>query len=211
MERLELNVQPRSDMRKSHIKRLKTEHWVPGNIFGLGKESVSVEVHLGALAGIMKAHHGGHSLISLSIGETKKRHELVVIQTLQKDPLTRRVQHVDFQRVSLKEKITTSVPIVLTGEARGVVAGGMLEHVLHEVHVRCLPDHIPDEISVDVSDLEIGQHTLLGEITPPEDVEFAGHAEDVIVAVRARIHVVEEVKPEVAPAEAPAEEPSEES
>jgi len=211
MDRLKLDVRPRTEMRKSHIKKLRDEHAVPGNVSGLNKESQAVEVSLANLAGILKTQHGIHSLIDLRVEGAKGRPELVVIRTLQKDPISRRVRHVDFQRVSLKEKITTTVPVIPIGHAIGVSEGGMLEHVMHELHIRCLPDHIPDAIEADVTDLEVGDHRSLGEIAPPEGIELVGHEGDVVFAVRGRTIQVEaeraeEVTEEAAAEEAPTEE-----
>jgi len=217
MEKLKLKVRSRTDMRKSYIKKLKAQHFVPGNVYGLGKESMSVEIHLGELAGILKTEHGAQSLIDLSVEETDARPELVVIRNLKKNPITRRVQHVEFQRVSLTEKISTTALIVLKGVAKGLAEGGFLEHVMREAHIRCLPDHIPDVIELDVSDLSVGENKLLGELPLPDGVEIIGHAEDLVVAVRLPIvHVekaaVEEEKPaEEIEGEAAPQEPSEKS
>ena len=213
MDKLKLEVRHRTDMRKSHIKKLKAEHYIPGNVYGHGQESISIEVNLGELAGIAKTEHGLHSLIDLSVEGAKGSPELVMVKNLKKDPLTRRVQHVEFQRVSLTEKISTTVPVVLTGSARGVVAGGMLEQVIREVHVRCLADNIPDAISLDVTEIEIGQHRSLGDLIVPEGVEVVGNEGDLVAAVRAPIvHEVEAEKPaEGAEEGAAAPETSEES
>ena len=208
MEKLKLKVAPRTDMKKSHIKTLKANHKVPGNVYGLGKDSLAVEVELAELAGIMRTHHGAHSLIDLSIQGHKGRPELVVIRSLQKDPLTRRLQHVEFQRVSLKEAITTAVAITLSGHPRGVAEGGLLEQVMWEAHVKCLPDHIPDQLELEISQLEIGQHLSLGDIALPEGVELVGLPEDTVVTVRGRGGKGTEL-PEEAAAAAAAEEAAE--
>lgn len=217
MERLKLKVRPREDMRKSHIKKLKAEHFVPGNVYGMGKDSLAVEVHLGELAGILKTPHGAHSLIDLSLEGSRSKPELVMIRQLQKDPLTRRLQHVEFQRVSLTEKITATVAVKLVGHAKGAAEGGLVEHVIREVHIRVLPDHVPDELELDITDLEIGQHKTIADIAAPEGVEILGHPEEVVVTVGYRgVKAVEEVEKPAVEEEAPAAEeestePAEES
>ena len=213
MDKLKLEVRRRMDMRKSHIKKLKAEHYVPGNVYGHGQESISIEVNLGELAGIAKTEHGLRSLIGLSVEGVKGRPELVVVKNLKKDPITRRVQHVEFQRVSLTEKIATVVPIVLTGDSTGVESGGMLEHVIREAHIKCLADNIPDAIGLDITDVEIGQHKCLGDLSLPEGVEIVGHPEDVVIVIKAPIvHAAEAEKPaEEAEEGAAAPETSEES
>ena len=185
MDKVEMKVRRRINMRRSHIKALRAVHQVPGNVFGLGKDSVPVEIDLAELAGILKTQHGLHSLIDLKI-EGENQPELVVIKNLVKDPVSKRVQHVDLQRISLDKKVTSTVPIVLTGVAKGVVEGGMVDHVLREVHVKCLPGNMPDAIELDISDLEIGQHKSIADLKVPEGVEIIGLPEDVVVTIIAR-------------------------
>ena len=79
--------------------------------------------------------------------------------------------HVDFHEVSADETVTVMVPVEALGEAAGVKAGGVLEHVLFKIKVRGLPKDLPELIEVDVSHLDIGQTIHLGDIKPPAGVE----------------------------------------
>jgi large subunit ribosomal protein L25 len=84
--------------------------------------------------------------------------EMVLLKDVQRDVLSHDVIHVDFQRISMTEKLEVNVPLHVAGEAPGVkVGGGILEHILRNLRVRCLPTDIPDSISVDVSQLQLNQ------------------------------------------------------
>ncbi len=197
MDRVELKVRRRTDMRRSHLRQLKAMHYVPGNVFGLGKESVPVEVDLEKLAGILKTEHGIHSLIDLHI-EGEDKPELVVIKNLTKDPLSKRVQHVDLQRVALDKKVSSTVPIILLGHAKGASEGGLVDHVIREVNIRCLPDKLIDAIELDISKLEIGQHLCISDLPVSSDIEIIGHPEDVVVTIIGRhgVHAAPSAEPE---------------
>jgi large subunit ribosomal protein L25 len=102
---------------------------------------------------------------------------------MQVDPVSRSLLHVDFQRISMTEKVTLAVPITLTGIPEGVrTGGGILEHLLREVEIRCLPSAIPEAISVDVTPLLIGHSIHVSDLTTPE-VEILTEGERAIATV----------------------------
>ena len=108
------------------------------------------------------------------------------MQDIQHHPLSGKVLHIDFHEVSPDEKVTVHVPLETTGEAAGVkTGGGVLEHILHKVKVRCLPKDLPDQILVDVSSLEIGKSFHLGDLKAPEGVEILGDKHISVIAVAA--------------------------
>jgi large subunit ribosomal protein L25 len=98
--------------------------------------------------------------------------ETVLLKDLQRDFLTHNIVHVDFQRVSMTEKLEVNVPLHIVGEAPGVkLSGGILEHILRELRVRCLPADIPDGINIDVSALQINQGVKVKDLVLPKGVE----------------------------------------
>ncbi len=100
---------------------------------------------------------------------------LALVQDVQHHPLSGNILHVDLHEVAENEKVTIMVPVEPAGEAVGVkTGGGVLEHVLFKIKVRALPKDLPEQINVDVTALEIGKSIHLGEIKPPEGVEFLG-------------------------------------
>ncbi len=128
------------------------------------------------------------SLRSSSAGTTHP----VLIKEIQRHPITRALRHLDFVRISLKKKIETRVPIHVKGEAPGVkVGGGVLEHLVREIRVRCLPTEIPTSIDVDISGLGINQGIRAKELKLPQGVEILMDAESVVIHVLT-VKVVEE-------------------
>jgi len=198
MTRLQLSSKTRADFRKSETKRLRREGQIPATVYGRGEESRAIAVPAADFVQVLKTPGGRLSLIDLKIdGKGSKAHP-VLIQEVQRDPVSNKVFHVDFHRVSMNEPVVASVPIMLFGEAPGTKRGGILEQVTRELEVRVLPDHIPTHIDVDVSGLGLGDAIHVGEIGVPEGVELVGLvAENIVAAVRMPIVHVEEVAPEV--------------
>ena len=122
---------------------------------------------------------------------------LCVIKSIQHNPITGKLFHIDFQHIHKKEKIRTSVPILLIGEAPGVKNGGILEQNLHEVMIKCLPTDMPAYIDVDISALELDQTVHLYDIEMP-NVEFELSKETPIISMIVPKAVAVEVKPEAA-------------
>jgi large subunit ribosomal protein L25 len=125
-------------------------------------------------------------LVDLSVETDARAKRLALVQEVQHHPLSGKVLHVDFHEISPEEKVTVQVPVETSGEAAGVkTGGGVLEHVLFKLKVRCLPKDLPEQIIVDVTSLEIGQSIHLGDIKAPEGVEILGDKHISVIAVAA--------------------------
>lgn len=119
-----------------------------------------------------------------------------MIRDLQTDALTGEMIHIDFQRILMDQKVKVQVPIELAGESEGVkTEGGLLDFVTREIEIECLPNKIPQAVTLDVSPLHVGQHVEAGELELPEGVALLADAERVIVSVSVQ-KVVEEVTEE---------------
>lgn len=201
METLKIEANFRSDMTKGRMKQIRKEGFVTASVFGHDSEPVAIELRLEDFAKQAKqADAGIKSLIELKIkGAPKKSDGMVILKAFQKDPLTRRVLDMQFQRINLKEKVTVDVPILLVGDAAGIKEGGTVEQPLDELHVNCLPTDIPAHIDVDVSALMVGQHIRVGDITVPENVEVLMDADTLICTCAApHVHKEEEEVAEAA-------------
>lgn len=174
MATLTIEAQYRSDLGKSRKKAARRQGYVTASVFGHDTEPVSLEVNLSDLVKKIKTSEAGiMSLIDLKVkGAPKKCDGTVIIKDFFKDPLTRKVLDVQFQRVSMKEKISMAVPIVAVGEAKGVKEGGILEQLQDQLQVRCLPADLPSKIEVDVSDLGIGDHKKVSDVRLGEAIEI---------------------------------------
>ncbi|MCE5314788.1 MAG: 50S ribosomal protein L25 [Armatimonadota bacterium] len=200
MDKLKLEASYRSNTSKGRTKQLRREGFVTANVFGHDSESVAIEVKLQDLLDQIKSSETGvHSLIDLKIkGSPKKADGMVVIKDVLKDPLTRKLLNVGFQRVSMKEKIHVGVPIELVGDAPGAKFGGMLEQMLDELQVSCLPGNIPAKIVVDVSGLEMGSMIRVDELALPDGVEVLADPETLVANCRPPHVAVETEEVEVA-------------
>lgn len=197
MTRPELKVENRTLTGKK-VNRLRREGIIPANIFGKDFKSVSIQLGVKDLQKTLK-ETGETALIDVKIGS--ETHP-ALISNLQKDPKYDSVLHVDFHKVNLKEKITTSVPVVLAGESPVAKTGeGLLLQTLNEVEIECLPTDIPAHIEIDAAKLtEVGQTVQVKDLKIEKDkVEITNDPEEVVVTVQTAEMKEEEPEPEVSP------------
>jgi large subunit ribosomal protein L25 len=119
------------------------------------------------------------------------------------DPISRKMMHIDFQRVVMDETVRVTVPVHLNGTAIGVKEGGILDWQVRDIHIECLPNAIPDSIEVDVAPLGVHEYCRVKDLKLAEGVKVLDDPERVVVGVtHARAEVVEPtVEAAVAPAE----------
>ena len=187
MQRLALEVSLRDDTGKGPARRLRARGRVPGIVYGFGVDPLQVDVEARPLERAMEV--GSNALIDLS-GADGLAGKLFLIKEAQRDPLSRRILHCDFYSVDTRRRIHVDVPVRLEGRPVGVEMGGVLEPLLREVEVACLPLAIPDEIPLDVSALEIGDALHVSDLVVPEGVEI--QVEDSVSVVHVIAPRVEE-------------------
>ena len=222
MERVILEAYVRKEIGKKENKVLRKEGLVPCVIYKQGEKTQSLYVKNREFAESLHTSAGENVLIDLKINEDggKPKTKTVIIKELQHHPLKTNVLHIDFHQISLHETLKVNVPIVTKGEAIGVKRDeGVLEHILWEVEVECLPTEIPERFEIDVSEFEIGTSKLVKDLTAPAGVKILTDPEQAVVAVAAPKAVEEEVpaegeeaaEPEVITEKKPEEEGAEES
>jgi large subunit ribosomal protein L25 len=180
-------VQTRAEVGRNAIKKVRKQGLIPGVIYGVGHEPINLEVNGRQLSTVLAHSSSENILLELEIvdGENK-RNSLAMIQEVQHHPLQRRILHVDFHAVSATEKITAEVPIETTGEPVGVkTGGGLLEHVLRDLEVECLPGDLPERIQVDVTNLDVNQSIHVKDLQLPAGVEAITDGDLTVVAVSA--------------------------
>ena len=189
MKEIVLEAQARPRATKGTTKSLRKSGRVPAVAYGEKDAPWPLSVDEKSVQTILRSQGGRNALINLKIGTSS---HTVLIKEIQRHPITRALQHVDFHRVSLKQKIETKVPLHVKGEAPGVkLGGGVLEHLVREVRVRCLPTEIPAMLEVDISNLQLNQAIRAKDLALPKGVEILMDAESVIVHV-ITVHIVEE-------------------
>jgi large subunit ribosomal protein L25 len=106
-----------------------------------------------------------------------------MIRQVQRDPIMHQPLHVDFQWVSLADKITATVAVVIEGEAPGLLVGGVVDQILHEVEVECLPQAIPERLVVDISGMEIRDSRHVRDLQVPEGVTVLTPEDETVVSI----------------------------
>ncbi len=144
--------------------RLRRAGSIPAVLYGGdSKEAVSLSVDPKALSKILHSKSGANTLISLKLdgaGDTR-----VLVKQYQLEPISHRLIHADFYKVAMDKTLTLTVPIHLTGEAKGVKAqGGVVEFVNREIEINVLPADIPEHITVDVTELMLHQGVRVRDI-----------------------------------------------
>jgi large subunit ribosomal protein L25 len=126
---------------------------------------------------------GTHLVKLLCSGNADLHERMVLVREMQEHPVTAELLHTDFHEVDLTVRLTASVPLHFVGRCEGVVAGGILQPVLREVDVECLPTHIPEFIEVDVTKLAIHDSLHVRDLDPPTDGTFVTDPSQTVVTV----------------------------
>jgi large subunit ribosomal protein L25 len=184
MKSVPLKAFPRTQMRRGQVKQLRSNGRVPATIYGRQGAPQNLEIIAREISDLIHEHVSENMLVDLSIENDVRAKRLALVQEVQHHPIDGKVLHVDFHEVAENEKVTVQVPVETVGEAAGVKnSGGVLEHVLFKLKVRCLPKDLPEQITVDVTSLEINKTIHIGEITAPAGVEIIGNKKLPVVSV----------------------------
>ncbi|XID91781.1 50S ribosomal protein L25 [Paenibacillaceae bacterium WGS1546] len=177
-----LRAQAREASTKGEIRRIRTEGRIPGVVYGKGlEEPSSITVDAKELAALLRGQP--NAVIDMEVPGAGK--QPVMMTDLQRDPLSKEMLHVDFRRIDMNAKITTSVRVETSGTSTGEKEGGMLQLVLHEIEIECYPKDIPEAIVADVGGLGVGEHLTIGELALPDGVAANQDPDTVVVAVLA--------------------------
>ncbi|UCF78950.1 MAG: 50S ribosomal protein L25 [Candidatus Eiseniibacteriota bacterium] len=189
-----LKGRPRQQMGKGAARRARRSGVIPGIIYGVGEASIPFEAGYDDFQAMIHTASGENVIVDLKLeGDPAERK--AIIRDIQRDPLSGQILHFDLHHISLTERVTVDVPIHVVGIPIGVKDfGGILEHILREVEVECLPTEIPTAVEVNVSHLKIGDSVHVGELVV-ENVKVLTDADRPVVTVVPP--VVEEVPKEV--------------
>lgn len=186
MEQIDLDVMVREQVGTAKAKAVRRENFVPGIVYGGKSAPTAVKVSRKAYERIRREHHGQNIIFRLNVfqADKKLRDYAALVKEEQYHPVSDQVIHIDFNRISLTDKISVKVAIVANGEAIGVKRdSGSLEHALWELDIVCLPTQIPHHLEVDVSKLEIGDSIHVKDIILPEGVTTKHDLEAMVMTV----------------------------
>ena len=149
-------------------RRIRRDGRVPGVLYGLGAESVTIAVDWSDLRRALTTEAGVNAIIQL---EVEGERHMSIVKDLQRHPVRRDVLHIDFLRIDPTRDVTVDVPIVMVGEARELIAAdGMVDQNLFTLSVNAPPDRIPNELKIDISDLTVGDSIRVGDLALPVGV-----------------------------------------
>jgi len=196
----------RTETGKNANRRLRAQDRIPGVLYGGKSETVAVAVPPKEILRVLRSAAGENTLFDLDLGGDRRK---VILKEYQLQPVSGELLHADFYEVALDRKLEVRVHVELTGTPVGVkIEGGMLDFVTRELELLCLPQDIPDKISVDVSELALGKHLRVSDIEMPKGVTCQTETDVVIAHVVAPRAAAEETpaEGEAEAAAAPAEE-----
>jgi large subunit ribosomal protein L25 len=162
-------------------RRLRAEGKIPAVVYGHGMDPLTVSVDRRELRQALSGAAGLNTILDLTIDGAVYP---TLIKDIQRHPVKRNVQHIDFIQVNLNEEIVVSVPIHLEGEAKAVASGnGLIDLAMQELEVRTTPRNIPDSIVIDVTDMNMESVIRVEDIPLPSGVVAEAEAEAVVVTV----------------------------
>lgn len=181
-EAVNLQVELRDPGSSNQARRLRREGKLPAVLYGGEREARAIVVDPKTVVKILRSEQGENTILNLTVGEGQE--QTALIHDYQVDPLDHRITHADFLRISMDVEVEVHVPVHLRGEPAGVrKEDGVLDTVLRELTVTCLPGNIPDFFEVDVTELEIGDSVHVFDLEIPEDVTVHEEPEQTVAVV----------------------------
>jgi len=175
-------AEPRDTRGKNEARRLRAKGLAPAVLYGAGGGPVAVAVSPREIGKILRSRSGHNTIFNVSLqgGETTP----AMIADWQNDPIKDTLLHVDLKRIDMTKRVHVKIPVLVTGDPRGVKEqGGLLEAITREVEIECLPIDIPEEFRVDVSELLIGQNLRASQLKLEGSIKLLTSADAVLAHV----------------------------
>jgi large subunit ribosomal protein L25 len=165
-----LEAQKREPGTKNEARRVRRDGKIPAVVYGAGKDSLPITVDPRVVTRILNSETGHNTIFDLSLNGEKTK---AMIVDWQYEPIKGRLLHIDLKRIALDKVLRVSIPIFLVGEAAGVKQeGGIMEQMLREVEVECLPADIPSHIDADVTHLTFGKVLRVSDLPHSAKIKF---------------------------------------
>jgi large subunit ribosomal protein L25 len=165
-----LEARPRAAGNKNAARRVRVEGKVPGVLYGAGQAALSLSLDPRQVSRILHSQSGHNTIFDLALEGGERTKAMIV--DWQYEPIKGALLHIDLKRIAMDKALKVSVPIFLRGEAAGVKQeGGILEQILREVEIECLPADIPSHVDADVSELVFGKVLRVSDLSLGEKVK----------------------------------------
>lgn len=191
MEEIVLNVEARTERGKGAARRLRQSGKVPAVFYGPKSGATPIAIDRKDFAAHVANLEGSH-LIRFHSNAAELQQRVALVREVQHHPVDERLLHVDFYEVDLTQRLKVTVPLHFVGRAKGVAEGGILQPIVREMEVECLPTDIPQYIEVDVTALDIHDAVHFADVQMPANVTAVFDANEAVVSVLPP--TVEEVK-----------------
>jgi len=180
---LTLPIETREKTGSGGAHKLRAAGKIPGVLYGHGTDPVHVAFEAKVFDDLL--HKGGRTgVLTLTLGG--KKADTALVREVQRNPVSRKIEHVDLQRVTAHEAVHATLPLITVGTSRGVRDfGGVMDVLVHEIEVEGPVDELPDHLEIDVSDLGIHQHATAAQIKLPKGFKLRVAADTNIVVVEA--------------------------
>lgn len=183
MKAVKLEAKLREGTGKGYAHKLRRMGLVPAVVYGAKETSLSLELDAKTMHRFLSTQEGENVIIDLDVAGVKPSLKKAVVKEVQLDPVSGRILHVDFLHISMTEKIKLHIPIHLSGTSIGVKdQGGIIQHILRELEVSCLPADLPDAVDLDITQLEIGDSIHVSDVTL-DKVEILTEPQRTLVSV----------------------------
>lgn len=182
METIDISIQVREEMGKGKAGRVRRGGQLPGIFYGPKAQPVPLKIDRKELLKRISDLGASH-LIRMKSDSSLLDDKVALIKQVQMHPVTGDVIHVDLYEVDLQETLTVKVPLHFEGKAQGVVRGGILQPIVREIEVECLPQNIPSHLTLDVSLLDIGDALHVSSLSLPEGVTPLAETDLTLVTV----------------------------
>ncbi|MFD0962131.1 50S ribosomal protein L25 [Paenibacillus chungangensis] len=175
-----MKAESRIGKKQSQLRQLRREGKIPGVVYGKGLDgAVNISVEEKEMNALMRSNP--NAVLQLDVPESGQH--AVMVAELQRHTLSGMPLHVDFHRINMNEEVRANVPIYAEGESNGIREGGILQIILHELEVQCLPAAIPESIHADMSQLELGDSLLVKDLRLPAGVEVRSEPDSVVLTI----------------------------
>ena len=183
MQTVDLKATTREGTGKSVTRKLRAQGVLPATLYGADSKARSLQVEAIEFELLYRARESSNFILNLVVDGAAP--VLSIVRERQRHPVSNRVIHVDFQRISMDKPVSVDVPVHIIGESRAIKdLGGILEHLLRQVTISCLPNDIPDSIQVDISKLGINESIHVRDLNVPK-VTFVAEPARAVVNIAA--------------------------
>jgi large subunit ribosomal protein L25 len=190
MSQTTLTATPRKGSGTPTARRLRAEGHIPGILYGRGMEPISVTVERREFRLALSGPAGANTVLALQVGGTSYP---AVVKEMQRHPIRRTVNHIDFLQVNMNEEITVHVHVRLEGESKAVAAsGGLVDAAVDSLEVSCTPTNMPNEFVIDITDMQPDTVIRLSDVPMPNGVTALGDPDMPVVTVLTTAAEIEE-------------------